>query len=156
MTVRCCVCLLLIPVSLFPPLEKDHRRAFALRLARPLVTFCLFTASGSSPPLVVLRDPTRVDEEMRRCAISYMDHFAYIEGSTNDGPKTVWLPDVLRFYWKDFGGNRAKVLHNVMKLVNREMQVKLDAIISASNTSATASKPKVNFISFDWTEMIVL
>jgi len=135
--------------------DKDHRRAFALRLARPLVTFCLFTASGSSPPLVVLRDPTRVDEEMRRCAISYMDHFAYIEGS-GTGPKTVWLPDVLRFYWKDFGGNRAKVLHNVMKLVNREMQVKLDAIITASNTSATASKPKVNFISFDWTEMIVL
>ena len=138
----------------FDGIEKDHRRAFALRLARPLVTFCLFNASGSSPPLVVLREPTKVEEEMRRCAISYMFHFAYIEyGATG---KTVWLPDVLRFYWKDFGGNRAKVLHNVMKLVGRDVQVKLDAIIAASNSSSTASKPKVNFISFDWTEMIVL
>lgn len=93
---------------------------------------------------------------MRRCAISYLDHFAYIENGNSTTGKTVWLPDVLRYYWKDFGGNRAKVLHNVMKLVNRDMQGKLHQIITASNNSATASKPKVNFIAFDWTEMIVL
>lgn len=87
---------------------------------------------------------------MRRCASAYLNHFAYVE--EHGGSKTVWLPDLLRFYWKDFGGNRAKVLHNVMKLSNKEMQVKLDAIINQSANT----KPKVNFISFDWTEMIVL
>ena len=102
----------------------------------------------------MLRDPSRIDEEMRRCASAYMDHFAYIE--TTSTSKTVWLPDVLRFYWKDFGGNRAKVLHNVLKLSNKEMQVKLEAIITACNSSSTTSKPKVNFISYDWTEVIVL
>ncbi len=137
-------------------LEKDQRRAYALQQPRPLVSFCLFQASASSPPLVVLRDPARVDEEMRRCAISYIDRFAFIETHVATKAKTVWLPDVIRFYWKDFGGNRAKVLHNVMKLSHKEMQGKLEAIIAASNSASANAKPKVNFISYDWSEMIIL
>lgn len=84
--------------------------------------------------------------------MSYMEKFVFIETHMITRAKTVWLPDLIRFYWKDFGGNRAKVLHNVMKLSNREMQAKLDAVI---NSSANV-KPKVNFVSFDWSEMIVM
>ncbi len=136
--------------------EKDHRRTFALQLPKPLVSFCLYNICVSSPPLVVLRDPNKLDEEMRRCAISYLDRFAFIETNVQTKAKTVWLPDLIRFYWKDFGGNRTKVLQNVMKLSQKEMQVKLEAIILASNSGNANNKPKVNFISYDWTETIVL
>ena len=85
---------------------------------------------------------------MKKCAANYIEHFLWVEHST----KTVWLPEMFRFYWKDFGGNRAKVLSNICTklLAGTQFGAELEPILCGSN-----AKPKVNFVTFDWTEMIV-
>ncbi len=120
---------------------------YALKAPKPLVSFCLFTGCSSSPPLTVLREVSQVDDELRRCAISYLSHISYVDLKT----KTAFIPDIVRFYWRDFGGNRNKVLYNVARLTVAPVKHQIEEILEGTN-----AKPKVNFIGYDWNETIVL
>jgi hypothetical protein len=69
---------------------------------KPLITFCLFTASISSPPLTVLKDPFNLDDDLKRCAKAYVQQHVRLNVVKN----TIEMPEIFRYYWKDFGGTR--------------------------------------------------
>lgn len=127
--------------------ERDPRLEFSLKAPKPLVSFCLFTCCVSSPPLTVLKDVSQVDEDIRRSAINYLSHFSYVDSKS----KTAFVPDVVRFYWRDFGGNRNKVLQNVAKLTTSPLRHQIEELVEGAN-----AKPRVNFIAYDWNETIIL
>jgi hypothetical protein len=121
--------------------EKDPRKAYALDGAKPLLTFCLFSISSTSPVLTVLRDHLNVDSELKRCARLYIQQHVKFDQSAN----VVELPDLFRVFWKDFGGNRANVLTMLRKFHTKSFSEKVKA-----------SKPKINFIPMDWTPMLII
>jgi hypothetical protein len=55
------------------------------------------------------------------------------------------LPDIMRVYWKDFGGER----NSVVNLVRRHHSKQFSDTVKAS-------RPKITFHPMDWTPAIVL
>jgi hypothetical protein len=52
--------------------ESDNRCAFRLSIPVPFITFVLYTATDSSPPLLILKDPDNLDEELQNHAKEYI------------------------------------------------------------------------------------
>ncbi len=122
-------------------LDRDPRKAFALEIAKPLITFSLFSSSSTSPALSVLRDPAAVDTELKRNAKMYIQQHVKFIAEQN----VVELPDLFRVFWKDFGGNRANVLSLLRKYHTRQF-----------SDSVKAAKPKIHFIPMDWTPVFTI
>ena len=121
--------------------ERDPRKAFALDVPKPLLTFCLFNITSTSPVLTVLRDANTVDAELKRCTKLFIQQHVKFD----DEQKVVELPDLFRVFWKDFGGNRNNVLLMLRKYHNKVFS---DAV--------KAAKPKINFTTMDWTPMLII
>ena len=113
----------------------------ALDIPKPLLTFCLFTISSTSPVLTVLRDAQNVDTELKRCTKLYIQQHVRFDAATN----MVELPDLFRVFWKDFGGNRSNVLTMLRKFHTKTF-----------SDNVKASRPKINFIPMEWTPMFIL
>jgi hypothetical protein len=58
--------------------------------------------------------------------------------------KTIAVPELLKFYWADFGGTRRKVVAFIATLVEEGLAKQLELIL------ADQAKPKVVFIQYDW------
>jgi len=86
--------------------DKDSRKKLALEVPKPFISFCLFTASASSPQLIILKDVNNIDDEIKSYARQYLiDSIKFYQNR-----KSIELPGILKVYWADFGGNRSKVL----------------------------------------------
>ncbi len=48
---------------------------------RPLISFFLFNATVSSPPLGILCDPARLDEELKKYAMTYLQTYVKVDRS---------------------------------------------------------------------------
>eukprot|EP01041_Mallomonas_annulata_P008002 gene8002-16380_t len=116
--------------------DRDPRKAFAL--SEP---------SESSPLLTVIRDPLQLEFEMKKCAAVYLTSQVLVDKSS----RSVTLPEILRFYWKDFGGTRAKVLKYISLLTSPPLSTDLKILLADETT-----KVKVNFASFDWAPVLIL
>ena len=64
--------------------------------------------------------------------------------------KTLHLPELIQFYWKDFGGSYMNVCALISKKGSSSIQADLKALMSAT------SHPKVTFTPYDWNACIVL
>jgi hypothetical protein len=143
------------PYSIFGPVsiktssfsEKDPRFRLALKKAFPLVSFVLFTGSASSPPLTTLWDPATVKQEMRRSTAQYLQEYIQIDKKN----KVIMVPEQFRWYWKDFGGAKMKVLNTVIHLC-------ADTPVASeiSELLKITQKPRISFVNFDWTFVLKL
>lgn len=95
--------------------DKDPRKAFALEEAKPFVSFCLFTASFSSPVLTVLQSPEFVDEELKQCGKFFCTK--NVKLYYNGNLSIIQLPQLFSIYWGDFGNKRKRVLKTVYRLL---------------------------------------
>eukprot|EP00603_Paraphysomonas_imperforata_P007903 CAMPEP_0114417838 /NCGR_PEP_ID=MMETSP0103-20121206/3177_1 /TAXON_ID=37642 ORGANISM="Paraphysomonas imperforata, Strain PA2" /NCGR_SAMPLE_ID=MMETSP0103 /ASSEMBLY_ACC=CAM_ASM_000201 /LENGTH=1467 /DNA_ID=CAMNT_0001586157 /DNA_START=55 /DNA_END=4455 /DNA_ORIENTATION=- len=137
------------PYSIFGPVsiktssfsERDPKFKLTLKKAFPLVSFVLFTASVSSPPLTTLWDPSTVKQEMRRSTAQYLQEHIQVDKKN----KSILVPEQFRWYWKDFGGAKMKVLNTVIHLC-------ADTAVAAeiADLLKITQKPRIAFVNFDW------
>ena len=112
------------------------------------MSFVLFSACTTSPPLVVLRDVQTVEIDMKRQAKRFFqDHV-----SLDPIQKSIQLPGLLRVYWTDFGWHRNKVLKMVMALSSSQFQNDIKPYISGPE----GAKPRVEFSPMEWKPMFIL
>lgn len=143
------------PYSIFGPVsiktssfsERDPKHKLLLQKAFPLVSFVLFTASASSPPLTTLWDPSTVKQEMRRSTAQYLQEHIQVDKKN----KSILVPEQFRWYWKDFGGAKMKVLNTVIHLC-------ADTAVAAdiNELLKLTQKPRIAFVNFDWTFVLKL
>ncbi len=129
-------------------IESDPRRDYILEEPRPYISFVLFSASTTSPPLVVLRDPNSVEIDMKRQAKRFFQEHV----SLDPIQKSIQLPGLLRVYWTDFGGHRSKVLKMVIALSSAQFQNDIKPYISGGE----GAKPRVEFAPMEWKPMFIL
>ncbi len=63
----------------------------------------------------------------------------------NRNTKTVYLPEIIKYYWKDFGGSRKSVVQTVQTLVANPLAADIAYMLKDND------KPRVVVIPFDWT-----
>jgi len=122
--------------------ERDPRRKYILQEARPNISFVLCNACVSSPALVVLKSPDSVNEEMKHYARRFLTEYVVLD----PGNKTITLPGLLKYYWADFGGNRARVMKVIAQIAGSQFATDLKPYLSAVD----GMRAKVEFAKFDW------
>lgn len=126
--------------------ERDPRRKQILEEARPNVSFVLCNACVTSPSLVVLKDADLVAEEMKYFARRFFHEFVKLDPFN----KTITLPGLMRVYWADFGGNRAKVLRVIAQMSGSAFATELKPYLSPLE----GMRAKVEFAKLDWTPLL--
>jgi hypothetical protein len=131
---------------LSPIIERDPRRRQILEEPRPNVSFILCTACVTSPSLVVLKDPDMVNDEIKYYSRRFFHEYVKLDAAG----KTITLPAIMRIYWADFGGNRAKVLRTVAHLSGSQFAADMKPYMSPLE----GIKAKVEFAKLDWTPLL--
>jgi hypothetical protein len=131
-----------------PHPERDPRKKLVLEEPRPNILFGLCQACVSTPTLVVLKDAETVNEELKQCARRFFHEFVKLDPAN----KTIWLPFVMRVYWADFGGNRAKVLRTMAQLSGSQFSAEIKPYFSPLE----GMKAKVDWLKLDWTPQIAI
>ncbi len=130
--------------------DKDPRKVFALQVAKPFVSFALFTISVSSPALTVLRDIKDIDHELEKLAQLFITEYVRL----NVEKKVIYLPEIFRVYWKDFGNKneniRSEVIKKIYKYSSKNFSTALKALIDGN------VKPSISFDVHDWTPQLIL
>ena len=106
----------------------------------------LFNACVTSPSLVVLKDADTLADEMKYYARRFFLEFVKLDPVN----KTITLPGLMRIYWADFGGNRAKVLRVIAQLSGSQFAAELKPYFSPLE----GIRAKVEFAKLDWTPML--
>jgi hypothetical protein len=135
--------------------ERDPRYPFRLTEPVPNVTFCLFSICMTSPVLCILQEtdnkkkfnekhkPERSKHE------SELEHYAALfirqHVRLDVDKKLLELPDILRIYTKDFGGDKSSVVRFARRKHTKEFAEKVAKL-----------QPKVTFISVDWTPALIM
>ena len=122
----------------------------------PYITFVLFTATDSSPPLVILQNPNNLDEELKLHAKEYVRMYV----RTRRENFTANVPAVFRIYIDDFVtpkiNNPNKVfMKMLLKLAPDRLKSELDAIFMDKNKGHVAV-PKLLFDSLNWNPWFIL
>mgnify|MGYP000666284092 CR=1 FL=1 len=126
--------------------ERDPRRKQILEEARPNISFVLCTACVTSPSLIVLKDPETLNDEIKYYSRRYFHEYVKMDAHA----KTITLPALLRIYWADFGGNRAKVLRTIAQLSGSQFAAEMKPYMSPME----GLKAKVEFAKLDWTPLL--
>ncbi|KAJ1432491.1 hypothetical protein B484DRAFT_28599 [Ochromonadaceae sp. CCMP2298] len=126
--------------------ERDPRRKYILEEARPNISFVLCSVCVSSPALVVLKDVETLDAEVKHYARRYFHEFVRLDPDN----KCIVLPELIKYYWADFGGNRAKVLKTIAQISGAQFATAMKPFISP----AAGVKAKVEFSKFDWSPVL--
>jgi hypothetical protein len=77
--------------------DRDPRFAFSIHKPIPFISFVLFTACESSPSLIILRDCKTIREDLSRCFSDFIAQYVRM----NMEKKIVFLPEIMRIYWKE-------------------------------------------------------
>ena len=123
--------------------ERDPRHKQVIEEPRPNVSFVLCHACVTSPSLVVLKDANTVVHDMKHRAGRYFREFIKLDAAN----KTILLPRLMRMYWVDFGGSRAKVLRYISVMSGAQFAAELKPYIESMQA-------KVDFSKLDWTPLI--
>jgi hypothetical protein len=132
--------------SLISFIEKDPRRDYAIHAPIPNLSFCLYTASKSSPTLCIFKDFYTLSSDMKRYAKQYLlDHIEYdITG------QLIILPKIFDIYGGDFGGSKnfPSIINYIKSQAGNEFTQQLRDFLDESG--ATSVKP-IYPDSYDWT-----
>lgn len=128
--------------------ERDPRYKFALDRPKPNISFCLFLACVSSPPLCVLTDAQNIDKEM-----SYISKTFFLETVKFDySKKAIYLPALVKTYWADFGNNQSEVLRYIAQTAGSQFAAKIKDYLNVIGKSSA----KTHFTPFEWTPVFIL
>jgi hypothetical protein len=123
----------------------------------------------------VLKDVKNIDLELARHAKKFIQRHVKLDPLQ----KSIELPGLIKMYWMDFGGNRAKVLKNLSHLSGHQFAKEIKNYIFNNTTTPSSSiataeigcnsnnlnnnnnntngqKPKINFTNIDWTPVFIL
>jgi hypothetical protein len=133
--------------------ENDPRKAFSLSESKPNISFALFLGHRSAPALSILREPAKVDEDLKAIASMYLARQVKVISTST--MKVVYLPYFVSMYWEDFGKKRRKVLKHIYKLLPPgEVAEEIKAKLKDADMNGSASD--IEFIPWDWTPALVL
>lgn len=140
--------MLIASLYLFLFAERDPRFKFALDCAKPNISFCLFLACVSSPPLIVLTDPQNIDQEMKLISKAF-----FLETVKFDyTKKAIYLPALVKTYWADFGNNQSEVLKYIAQMAGSQFAIKTKDYLNSIGKSSA----KTHFTPFEWTPYFIL
>jgi hypothetical protein len=131
-----------------------------LTLPSPLISFTLFFACQSSPPLTTLWEPSALNVELRRAACTYLLTHARVDRclspllsllTAGSASRTLILPEIFKWYWRDFGENKQAVLATVLRLAGKESWLHHDIVKYVDQ-----HKPKIAHSPFDWRFVLVI
>jgi hypothetical protein len=84
---------------------------------------------------------------MRRSTAQYLQEHIQIDHKN----KVILVPEQFRWYWKDFGGAKMKVLNTVIHLcADSPVAVEITALLKVTQ------KPRIAFVNFDWNFVLKL
>jgi hypothetical protein len=126
--------------------ERDPRRKQILEEARPNISFVLCNACVTSPSLIVLKDPETLTDEIKYYSRRFFHEYVKLDA----GNKTITLPALMRIYWADFGGNRAKVLRTIAQLSGSQFASEMKPYMSPLE----GIRAKVEFAKIDWAPLL--
>ena len=126
--------------------ERDPRRKQVLEEARPNISFVLCNACITSPALIVLKDPDTVNDEIKYYSRRYLHEHVKLDPTA----RTITLPGLMRIYWADFGGNRAKALRIVAQIAGSQFASEMKPYQSPLE----GLKAKVEFAKIDWAPLL--
>lgn len=131
--------------------DNDPRKAYSLSEPKPNISFALFLGQRCAPALRILRNPSAVDEEIKSIASSYLS--SHVKVVSSSSKQVVYLPDIVRVFWEDFGGKRKKVLRHIYKLLPPgEVADIIKAKVKGENNGSSSD---IEFIPWDWTPALV-
>jgi hypothetical protein len=128
--------------------ERDPRFKFALDRPKPNISFCLFLACSSSPPLCVLSDPKTVDKDMAYIARNFFLRTVKFDYAK----KAIYLPALVKTYWADFGNNQSDVLKYIATTAGSQFAAKTKDYLNSIGKSSA----KTHFTPFEWTPVFIL
>jgi hypothetical protein len=137
--------------------NSDERRKFLITEPRPEITFCLFTASVSSPALQVLRDADNINLEMKKYARQYFTNHMDVDIAN----KVIQFPGLLYQFWADFGGkepktSKSKGLIKITKMMNGGPEKMYNDLVEICKNADLIKQVKINFSLLDPTAAILL
>eukprot|EP00981_Chlorochromonas_danica_P010228 scaffold3058_cov165-Ochromonas_danica.AAC.19 len=128
--------------------DRDPRKKYALEEPRPNISFCLFYATPATSALYVFTNPQNIKNDMRRCSKQF-----FLESVKLDlVHRTIVLPEIIRFYWADFGKKQSDVLKHITNIAGSNFATRIRDYVNALDSPAV----KTTFMSFDWTPMFIL
>lgn len=126
--------------------DRDPRKYLALNIPKPFLTFVLFNSCPSSPSVRILREPKELDHELEKYASKYIEEMVRLDMDK----KIVYLPELFRIYWKDFGGSRNEVIRKLYKYGPKSFSNNLKEMADKG------IKPNIVFDVLDWSPMLIL
>jgi hypothetical protein len=127
---------------------NDPRRKYALDESKPNVSFVLFLACPSSPPLSILSDTSHVDKEMTKLTQQFFQDTVKFDAQE----KVINMPALLRVYWADFTDKPNHVLKYVAKVCGPKFHAATKEFLAHIGNSSM----KTHFQHFDWTPVFVI
>jgi hypothetical protein len=127
---------------------NDPRRKYSLDESKPNVSFALFLACPSSPPLSILSDTFHVDKEMTKLAQQFFQDTVKFDAQD----KVINMPALLRVYWADFTDKPNHVLKYVAKVCGPKFHAATKEFLAHIGNSSM----KTHFQHFDWTPVFVI
>jgi len=127
--------------------DKDPRKSFAMTISKPFVSFALFTACNSSPPLHILREGANIDHDLEKCAAHFLAEYVRIDVDR----RTVFLPEIFKIYWQDFGGHRKDIIKLLLIHAPKKLSDTLKAMLKQDK-----NLPSLVFDNLDWSPTFVI
>jgi hypothetical protein len=134
---------------------KDPRQSLALTNSHPFVSFVTPSGCASSPPLMVLQYTSDdIDRDLERCGKFYLSKTVRVTlpdasvTSRTNRVATITLPEIFKFYQRDFGSTRLEMIQNTFtaKKVGEALANQIAQALEVSD-----EKPKLEYTPFDWT-----
>jgi hypothetical protein len=133
-------------------LEKDPRYKFTLQSKLPNISFVLFEACNSSPPLRILHhfDKT-IKEEMNALSKEYLSYSI----SFDQKSRTIYFPAVMGIYWKDFGEKEKSndMIRKVTEILGNSFTLQVRQFLESLGKD---NKCKIEFQKVDYTPMFII
>ena len=126
--------------------KGDPRSAVALSIAKPFISFQLFTICASSPSLAVMKDPMSLDYDLEKALTAFIAEYVRLDLDK----RVLHLPDTFRIYWKDFGGSRNAIIRLLYKFGPKGFSVNLKQMTD------NGPRPSIIFSNYDWAPSLII
>lgn len=132
--------------------SNDPRKKLALDVPVPNITFALYSASYSSPPLHVLKEPSQVEYDLFDFAKIYLNQYVKFDPIL----KGIFLPSLIKVYWADFGKDQNEVLKYISSTGGERFKQDAKEFLTVISDGNVKPSVKTHFLSFDWTPVFTL
>jgi hypothetical protein len=114
-------------------------------VAKPFITFALFTATQETPPMTIFTDADNLDEQLKEAGRVFVRMYVEARRETY----TITIPGVFKYFMEDFNGKDSKkspeyaFVKVLRALAHDRLKDELEAILKRG--SGATAKPLLKF-----------